>query len=294
MFMGITLLRFTIHHSLSLGHGGIELESLHLIIYQRSFKMNTDPIVITNSNKRKLSEEKTSNDTPEKRKRGKNTPSFHKVMIRMDENEVDMSVQFCTYILCIRINKNIDFTHKDFSIHFLPLISFHTYEIEITREEIGKRNTHIRQLVKKKCVSPTYYNGSVSNLAATSVIFDNITRSISPLDLTKDDREEEKEAKEETTKPKKKKKVTRSEAAKKKRSAHSFRRLAERNLALNEKTENKLYVEVVNTKGITTETDRHKVLQHLAVATSLGVDEVVRPDPPATGRCNLEKGRNMD
>ena len=95
------------------------------------------------------------------------------------------------------------------------------------------------------------------------------------LDLTTDDGE----VKEETKPPKRKKKVTRSEVAKKKRSARSFNRLRERNLALNQKVENKFYVEVVSTKGTTSETDRHKVLQHLATNLSYGVDEVVRPDP---------------
>ena len=232
-----------------------------------------EKLLISNSNKRKIADEDSGdNNTPEKRKKGKITPSFC-IVLRIYKIKADVTRYLFKRVLHIGIDKNLDSTSNNYSRLSLPLIS--TDDLEIIREEIGKRNTHFRQMKnnrRKRASLPTSYN-ITPNLAALSAKLINYFQL--SLDLTTDDGE----VKEETKPPKRKKKVTRSEVAKKKRSARSFKRLCERNLALNQKVENKLYVEVVSTKGTTSETDRHKVLQHLATNLSYGVDEVVRPDP---------------
>ena len=273
MCLGITLFRLLLHHTLNKGHGGIKIEYLHLIASQYSLTME-EKLLISNSNKRKIADEDSGdNNTPEKRKKGKITPSFC-IVLRIYKIKADVTRYLFKSLLYTGIDKNLDSTsNNNYCRLSLPLIS--TDDLEIIREEIGKRNTHFRQMKnnrRKRASLPTSYN-ITPNLAALSAKLINYFQL--SLDLTTDDGE----VKEETKPPKRKKKVTRPEAAKKKRSARSFKRLCERNLALNQKVENKLYVEVVSTNGTTSETDRHKVLQHLATNLSYGVDEVVRPDP---------------
>ena len=91
-------------------------------------------------------------------------------------------------------------------------------------------------------------------------------------------------------KKKKKKKVKRSAAAKRKRSARSYRRLQERNMAVESAYKRKLFIEIANTDGPTTEDDRIKVLQHIVMCLADCIEYAERPPPLKLSGVSLNGG----
>ena len=158
MCMGITLFRILLHHTLNKGHGGIKIEYLHLIASQYSLRLEKK--VISNRNKRKITDEgRGDGNTPEERKRGKLTPSFFTVL-RMYKIEADVTRYLFKSLYYTRIDKNLDSPYNVYSRLFLPFIS--TDDLEIGCQEIDMRNTHFRQMKKKRASQPFSSNHALT------------------------------------------------------------------------------------------------------------------------------------
>ena len=161
MCMGITLFRILLHHTLNKGHGGIKIEYLHLIA--SPYSLTLEKKVISNRNKRKMTDEgRGDGNTPEERKRGKLTPSFFTVL-RMYKNKTDVTRYLFKSLYYTGIDKNLDSTYNVNSRLFLPLISMH--DLEILCQEIDMRNTHFKQMKKKRASQP-FSSNHAPNLAA--------------------------------------------------------------------------------------------------------------------------------
>ena len=166
MCMGITLFRILLHHTLNKGHGGIKIEYLHLIASQYSLTLENKVIFIRN--KRKSTDEgRGDGNTPEERKKGMLTLSFCTVL-RMYKIKADVTRYLFKSLYYTGIDKNLDCTYNVYSRLFLPLIS--TDDLEMTCEEIVKRNTHFRQMKnnKKKRASQPSSSNNAPNLAAST------------------------------------------------------------------------------------------------------------------------------
>ena len=166
MCVGITLFRILLHHTLNKGHGGIKIEYLHLIASQ--YSLTLEKKVIFNRNKRKSTDEgRGDGNTPEERKKGMLTLSFCTVL-RMYKIKADVTRYLFKSLYYTGIDKNLDCTYNVYSRLFLPLIS--TDDLEMTCEEIVKRNTHFRQMKnnKKKRASQPSSSNNAPNLAAST------------------------------------------------------------------------------------------------------------------------------